>query len=187
MSHILVIGGTGMLRNVPLYFAFHGMTVSVIARDESKLDKLILSKGESGFINPVIVDYKKSNLLKEKLTNAADSYGKIDLAVSWIHSSAPEAPFIIARFLNNQNVTVKYFHIQGSASSNPVTNDNYFEKAFSQYNNINYRKIILGFIIDDNQSRWLTDVEISNGVIDAINKNKEQYIVGTVEPWDKRP
>lgn len=53
--------------------------------------------------------------------------------------------------------------------------------------NIIYKKVILGFVIEDEASRWLTDTEISNGVIDAVINDKDIFTVGKVEPWKKRP
>ncbi len=66
MPHALIVGGTGMLAEVSLYFARHGFTVSVIARNPSGLKKLIELKSEHGFINPVKVDYSDyGNLEKD--------------------------------------------------------------------------------------------------------------------------
>ena len=84
MSHILVVGGTGMLKEVPLYFTRHGFTVSVIARNQVRFNKLMESRGEHGFINPVKVDYSDYNLLEEKINSAIDNYGKIETCISWI-------------------------------------------------------------------------------------------------------
>ncbi|MBK7159886.1 MAG: hypothetical protein IPH77_15465 [Ignavibacteria bacterium] len=62
-----------------------------------------------------------------------------------------------------------------------------FEQLFYRFKNINYKKILLGFVIEDEKSRWLTNTEISNGVIDALKKDEDTFIVGKVEPWEKRP
>lgn len=40
----------------------------------------------------------------------------------------------------------------------------------------------LGFIIDDGKSRWLTNKEISDGIIKAIKDDKPVTIVGTIHP-----
>lgn len=185
MSHILIVGGTGMLKEVCLYFAKHSFSVSVIAGNQSGLNKVIESKGEHGFINPIKVDYTDYKPLEEKIKSAIDNYGKIETAVCWIHSTAPEAPFIVADVLNIQNIKCKYFHILGSANVEPHGQNIKFEMSISKYENIIYRKIILGFIVEEETSRWLTDAEISNGVIDAVNNDRDTFIVGTVEPWEK--
>ncbi|MDQ3021798.1 MAG: short-chain dehydrogenase [Bacteroidota bacterium] len=187
MPHILIVGGTGMLKDVSPYFASHGFTVSVIARNPAGFNKLIESKSEHGFINPIRVDYSDYNLLEEKLKSAIDNYGKIETAVCWIHSTAPEAPYVIAEILNNQNIKVKYFHVLGCEFSIPTEKNKNLHFIFERFVNIIYRKIILGFVIEDEHSRWLTDTEISNGVIDSLIFEKDTYIVGTVEPCERRP
>lgn len=187
MPHALVVGGTGMLKGVSLYFASHGMTVSVIARNQKHFDDLILSKGEDGFINPVRVDYTSYDLLKNKIEMAIDSYGVIESCVCWIHSTAPDAPYVIAGILNSQNIKSKYFHILGCEYANPYETNLDIEKSFEQFINISYRKVILGFVLEEEHARWLNNIEISNGVIDAIEKDRDSYIAGRVDPWEKIP
>lgn len=187
MPHALVVGGTGMLRDVPLYFAKYGFTVSVIARNQNNLNKLIESKSVHGFINPLRVDYSDYYLLEEKLKSAIDNYGKIETAVCWIHSIASEAPYKIAGILNGQNIKVKFYHVLGSANIPPDGRNQKFESDISGYENIIYRKIMLGFVIEDDKSRWLTDTEISNGVIDAVIKEDNNFVVGRIEPREKLP
>lgn len=187
MPHALITGGTGMLKGVPHYFTQHGYTVSVIARNPNGLNKLIEAKAEHGFINPIKVDYSDYNQLEEKINSAIDNYGKIETAVSWIHSTAPEAPYIIADVLNNQNVKTKFFHVLGYEYASPDEKSVDIKYSFERFVNLIYKKIILGFVIEDDNSRWLTDTEISNGVIDGVINEKDTFIVGTVEPWEKHP
>ncbi|MBT2690712.1 hypothetical protein J7I93_21465 [Bacillus sp. ISL-47] len=47
--------------------------------------------------------------------------------------------------------------------------------------------VILGFREETGRSRWLTNNEISDGVMNAVKKGKELYITGEVETWDQRP
>lgn len=176
-----------MLKDVSLYFALHGKNVSVIARNENKMNQLILSKDKHGFINPILTDYKNSIMLKQKISNAIDSFGEIETAVCWIHSTAPHAPFVTAEILNNQKNKSKYFHILGSEYASPGKKNAGIEKKFFKYSNLNYKKIILGFVNENSGSRWLSNTEISNGVIDAINKEADSFIVGTVERWENSP
>jgi len=187
MSHALIVGGTGMLKHAVLYFARHSYTVSVIARGQAGFDKMILEKNEHGFINPVRVDYSNFRLLREKITDALERHGKIDLCIAWIHHHSRNAAYVIADVLNRQNFPFRFFHVLGSETANPSESNIDSPKEFEIYENILYRKIILGFVIEEDNSRWLTNGEISNGVIDAVNFDKETYIVGTVNPWDKIP
>jgi hypothetical protein len=49
------------------------------------------------------------------------------------------------------------------------------------------RLAVLGFVVDNSQSRWLTNDEISTGVGRAMNSEDPVTIVGTVTPWSARP
>ncbi len=89
--------------------------------------------------------------------------------------------------MNDQNIKCKFFHVLGSANIQPDGRNKKFEDSILKYENIIYRKIILGFVIEDNTSRWLTNTEISNGVIDGFVKDKETFTIGTTRPWEKKP
>lgn len=187
MSHVLIAGGTGMLKDVSLYFASHGMNVSVIARNPGKFEQLVLSKGIHGFINPLCADYTDYELLKRKIVNSVNIYGPVETVVAWIHSVGPEAPLIIAEIVNSFNIPVKYFHILGSVHSDPSAVNEDYKEIFYRLKNVTYRKIILGFVTDEGKSRWLTDTEISNGVIDALKIDNDVFTVGRTEPWEMKP
>lgn len=176
-----------MLKDVTLYFTMHAFTVSVIARNQSGLDKLISSKSESGFIVPLKADYSDSAALTDKILSAINEYGEFETVISWIHSYAESAHELIAGIIGKGSTLCRYFHVKGSGSFNPAFINDNVEQTVLQYKNISYRKIILGFVRENHKSRWLTNTEISNGVIDAVNYDKETFTVGTTEPWEFRP
>ena len=181
MSHALIIGGTGMLSKVTEYLTGKYDTVSAISRDEKKINPNLKN------INPLILDYSNYKILSEKLYTAIEKFGNIELVVSWIHSIAPLAPNIIAEKINSFNVPFRFFDILGSAYANPSLNTVERGEKLKENKNLLYRKIILGFKIENNYSRWLSNDEISSGVIEAIKNDEEEKIVGIVSPWDKRP
>ncbi|MGH2575907.1 MAG: short-chain dehydrogenase [Ignavibacteria bacterium] len=186
--HALVVGGTGMLSGAVLYLISKGFTVSVVARHTKSFERLLkLSGNLSSMINVIKVDYTDTMLLIQKLENAINKYGAYTLAVSWIHSSAPEAVFKIAELLESKFTKCRFFDLLGSSASDPLNEINLRDEKFSKYKNIAYRRIILGYKADNGSSRWLTNDEISEGVINAIIQDKETYVVGTVEPWSARP
>ena len=82
----------------------------------------------------------------------------------------------------NQEVKSNIFMILGRFEANPHEKMKIFNITFERFVNLVYRKIILGFVVDDERSRWLTDIEISNGVMDAIVREQDSYIIGKVEP-----
>lgn len=170
-----------MLSKVTEYLAGKYDTVSAISRDEKKINPNLKN------INPLIVDYTYYKFLSKSLQSAVEKFGNIELVVSWIHSTAPLAPNIIAEKLNSYNTPLRFFDILGSAYANPSLNTLEREEKLKENKNLLYRRIILGFKIEGNSSRWLTNDEISSGVIEAITNDEEEKIVGIVSPWDKRP
>lgn len=170
-----------MLSKVTEYLAGKYDTVSTISRDEKKINPNLKN------INPLIVDYTYYKFLSKSLQSAVEKFGNIELVVSWIHSTASLDPNIIAEKLNSYHTPLRFFDILGSAYANPSKNSIEREIALKENENLLYRKVILGFKIEDNSSRWLTNDEISSGVIEAIKNDEEEKIVGIVSPWDKRP
>ena len=77
----------------------------------------------------------------------------------------------------------KLIEVKGSSShlSNIQTTGQYVQE------NCHVKIVQLGFVLDGCTSRWLTHKEISNGVIQAIKSENNKTIVGTLEPWDRRP
>ena len=180
-SHTLIIGGTGMLSGVTEFLSENYDTVSLICRNEKRINLSLKN------INQIILDYSYYKFLSKSLESSIKNFGNIDLVASWIHSSAPLAPFIIAEKINSFGKQFRYFDVLGSAYANPSEDNSERENSFLKCENILYRKIILGFKIENNISRWLTNDEISSGVIDAVKKDNVETIIGTVTPWELKP
>ena len=49
------------------------------------------------------------------------------------------------------------------------------------------REVILGFVREGGHSRWLTDPEISAGVLKVLRSGKLRSVVATLTPWSERP
>ncbi|WP_281285907.1 short-chain dehydrogenase [Melghirimyces algeriensis] len=185
---MIVVGGTGMLRDVSVYLTQKGCNVTVIARNQKRLNTLVEESGSvEGCIHPVQVDYRDDHLFIHQVEKAISTYGPIRMAVVWIHSTAPQAPYQLASLLNETTPSCDYFHVLGSSVADPSQQDGRRKKQFMQYPHIQYHEVILGFVVEKNGSRWLTNKEISQGVIRAIQSNQKQTVVGTVDPWSKKP
>ena len=170
-----------MLTKVTEYLSESYDTVSVICRDEKKINPELKN------INPIIQDYSYYNSLSKNLETAIEKFGSIVLIVSWIHSTAPLAPNIITEKIDSYNTPFRFFDILGSAYADPAKNSTEREVKLKENKNILYRKIILGFITENNSSRWLRNDEISSGVIEAVKNDREKSIIGVLSPWEKRP
>lgn len=179
--HTLIIGGTGMLKKTTEYLSENYETVSVICRNRNRIDNRLKN------INPLVLDYTNYETLSKNISEAIEKFGKIELVVSWIHSTAPFAPKLIAEKINSHGEPFRFFDILGSAYADPSKNNEDRKNIFSEYNNLLHREIILGFVVESGSSRWLTNDEISSGVIEAIKNDIPEKIIGTVSPWGKRP
>lgn len=174
--HTLVIGGTGMLAGATKWLAEKGHHVSVVSRGRQSPPELA-GRG----VRLIAVDYRESQLLRQSVADAISQYGPIELAIFWIHSDAPGAFGIIADGISRHaEVAWRLIHVRGSAAHlrpevPPVPT------------NCLYREVLLGFVAEETESRWLTHEEISGGVIDAIQSDRERTVVGTLEPWERRP
>jgi hypothetical protein len=185
IPHMLVVGGSGMLAGLCLRLAGEGRKVSVIARNRDRLQSLV-ERAPPGGIRPVAVDYCDAQAFQQALDRlAGDHDGQPTQAIGWIHDEvAPDASLQIA-----DHVEI-FWHVLGSAAADPseprLLAD--WRGRISRYRPaLDYRQIVLGFVMEAQRSRWLTDAEICNGVYDAIRNAQSASIVGTIAPWSRRP
>lgn len=185
MEHAVVIGGTGMMSGVSCWLGQQGYAVSIVARQPDRLPCATIEN-----MNPIALDYRHTDELRSAIERAEAEHGTITLAVCWIHDSAPHAPDTVANVLNEQGVPVRYVHVLGSASAEPATWQDGKVGTFAQYENISYQRVVLGFVVENpgnQRSRWLTNREISDGVIGVIASNDDVTVVGQIRPWELRP
>lgn len=176
----LVIGGSGMLAKVSIWLAQEGCHVSVVGRDRSRLERVAKDSSTPDRFTLLDLDYQDSTALRQAMTRLQLERGGVDLVVSWIHQTAPEALPIIQRAVASQEKEWRLYHVCGSrAWIDPP--------AIQEVPSCLYRRIILGFVPGEPESRWLTHDEIARGVIQAVKADQPQAIVGSVEPWERRP
>lgn len=182
-KHTLVVGGSGMLAALCLRLAKEQGTVSVVARDLKRLSSLA-GKAMPGRIRPVAADYSDAATFGCALDRLA--HGKPDGVFCWVHDEvAPDAPLQAAT-----HVRGTFWHILGSAVGDPAEPHvlSAWRERFRRHRpELIYRQIILGFVLENDRSRWLTDAEISDGVYSAAQSGDALRIVGTIDPWSRRP
>jgi hypothetical protein len=177
-----------MLAPVSLELARRGVVVSVVARGSDRLAALARRAGRlHGRIHGLAVDYRNSDALRDALSGARHTRGNFDMAVSWIHAVAPEAPDVVAASLQHDAGTSRYFNVRGSTHASPGKGASERRERLSRYRGVLYREVVLGFVSEGKASRWLTDAEIAGGVLEAIDLDAEHFVVGTVHPWHRRP
>jgi uncharacterized protein YbjT (DUF2867 family) len=155
MTHALVVGGSGMLSGVCRGLAARGHDVSVVARGSGRLEAL-----RSDRITPVQVDYSDLLAFGAALDAAIAERGAVGLAVCWIRSWQPESLRVVADKLAGKS---PFFHVLGTSGA-PA----------AELDGVDYRIIRLGRKGD----RWLSNEEISAGVLGAIDRNAADFLAG---------
>ena len=187
-NHALVIGGTGMLFDGSVHLAASSSVLTAIGRNPDRLNRLQDQAEKSGSqLNALQLDYTEEDKCIAKLNSAIDAFGPIDCALLWIHSSAPNLPLEIAKLMNNSGIQSQLFHVMGSPTADPSRSESSLNAQIETLDNVSYYRVILGFVVENGRSRWLTDTEISAGVITALSERERNAIVGVVDPWDARP
>lgn len=154
--------------------------VSIIGRDEVKLENVKRESAIPESITCLPLDYHNDDDVKLAIKSTIEQNGLITLVVAWIHASAKDTLSLICRELDLSSEIYSVFHILGSKASRMTA-----QKIGG--NRCSYHRIILGFILEDTNGRWLTHEEISDGVIKGIECKCNEWIVGRVEPWELRP
>ncbi len=179
MTKILAVGATGMLWEASATWHEQGHAVTLLARSRSrvasKLEQLI-RQPPPDFIE---VDY-------HDLEGLADALGTPhECVVAWIHGSAPDALDVILESTKPDRL----IHVLGSAVADPSSA--LAERYLAHYapRVELYQQVILGFERRKSGStRWLTDEEIAQGVLDAWSAPRDtRVIVGMTRPWSERP
>ncbi|HDX9580646.1 TPA: SDR family NAD(P)-dependent oxidoreductase [Bacillus pseudomycoides] len=178
--HVLVVGGTGMLQKVSKWFVEQGLHTSVIGRNEKRLKEIKDSCHAPERVTCLAVDYHDSDELRAKIKSSIQKNGPVTLVVAWVHSAAIDALQIISEEIEIFSKEWELFHVLGSSAYKSG------EKVRCS-SLCRYYRIILGFLIEEKGSRWLTHDEIASGVIAGVQHKQREWVVGRLEPWDARP
>ncbi|GKU78410.1 SDR family NAD(P)-dependent oxidoreductase [Paenibacillus sp. L3-i20] len=181
MKHYLVVGGTGMLSEVVCKLVNEGNKVTVIARNQSRLDQLQNQCHYPELFNGLSLDYEDFEKLQHAMRTKENNVGDIDCVVAWIHSNESEALSIIIDEMATKE-TFDVYHVLGSRSNLLEV-----KMGLDIPSNCKYHQVKLGFIVQNNSARWLTNKEISGGVLHALDNEEAVSIVGVLEPWEMRP
>jgi hypothetical protein len=173
-GHTLVVGGTGMLSELVRALAGDGERLSLLSRQASA------AAGDDGFD----CDYHDQDGFRDALDRAVARSGPIDLAVVWFHTLKIDAPRLVA-----ERVAGRMVQILGSATADPAHPERleFAQQIVAGLPGCDLRQVVLGFKVEDGQARWLTNTEISQGVLEAVGADRSLTIVGQVKPWSARP
>lgn len=156
--------------------------VEALAGDGGRLS--LLSRHASQHPGGFDCDYHDETGFRAALEAAVLRHGPIDLAVAWFHTLKIAAPRVLA-----ERVRGRMFQVLGSATADPA-HPRRLATAATVADGLEHcrlRQVVLGFRVIDGRSRWLTNDEISAGVLDAVRNDRPLSVIGQVEPWAARP
>ena len=181
--HALLIGTTGMLAAATKHVACTATRVTLVARHASTF-----SLGDPALdarLNPVEADWTDEQALLRAVDQAAEANGAFGLALVWLH---PKAPDLRTRLASRMTAPPRrYIEVLGSAASRPDAFGDRQLAAMGAREDVRYSQVILGFVVDGDRSRWLTDAEIAAAAIRALESDAPRTVAGQVEPWDRKP
>jgi NAD(P)-dependent dehydrogenase (short-subunit alcohol dehydrogenase family) len=174
-AHALIVGGSGMLAGLCRSLCDSADHVSVLARNEKRIRAIAAD------IEPIACDYNNGVALSETLALLEPP----DLVIAWIHGRAPHARRALAECVRAEG---RFVQVLGSAHGDPSHPERLQEMEHAADGlPIDYQAVVLGFVIEAGESRWLSNAEISEGVLAAVESAAPLRIVGSVDPWSARP
>lgn len=171
MADLLCIGTTGMLAGCVRSLIADGHRIACLARTPSRPQSLAdsIPDAATSRLSTHPCDYRDLTHLAKVL----DALGfEPSAAICWVH--APAEP--VLKLIRSRFPSIDLLRVVGSSTSIPQIPGE-----------TPCRIVRLGFIIEGGGARWLSHEEISEGVYQAFVSGATDSIVGTIEPWDRRP
>ena len=173
MEHIIVIGGTGILRGVCRQFSQDGKVVSVVARSRDKLVELVKeTRANPGIVNPVMVDYTNSDQFKFKLHEAVTHLGPPTIVINLMPPMAEASRRVLFDYLNENDIKVEIFDIFRIENAPANTPD---------IDGINqYHRVIIGWKNEASKRSRFNEDEIAIELIAVLEEPQDKIIIGQV-------
>ena len=178
-----------MLRDASAELARSVAVLTSIARTESSLRALDACVGAEGCIHELVaLDYSQTGKLRSAVRDTSARHGPISLLLAWVHEEkAPDAALALAEEAVQFASDLRFFHVLGSMAADPSKSLAEQRRPFEALRRLRYHQIVLGFVPLASGSRWLTNSEISAGVVAAVGRGETESVVGSIRPWSARP
>lgn len=167
-----------MLFTASVQLAAQSRRFTSIARTPASLARLAgaLPNGH-GSHHVLSLDWSEPEAFLAGIANHIETTEEPDLVVAWVHDE--RLGLRVASVLGNGNV--HFFHVIGSAAASPGHVAAKMRAEVKLPSNVAYHQVILGVASQVSHARWLTNAEISSGVLTAIQAQQAQFVVGTLK------
>lgn len=128
-------------------------------------------------MNRICLDWVETDRLRAGVGEAVERFGPISLVVSWVHSSAPDVPLVVAGLVEDADVRPVWFQIYGTNGEVSEVGRGW-HRDLSGHPGLLYRRVRPGSVEDGGERRWLSNREISDGVLLAIVEDSVDSVVG---------
>jgi len=168
-EHILVVGGTGMLKQATIQLADTCKVLTSVASTRESLKRLSESLEAAACTHyPLQLDWLQKQAFLDSIGSHVKNIGAPNLTLAWLHddSMGPELASVLGHKDSDANL---FFQVRGSSAVNSTGQIEALSEIRENTDSSRYFQILLGYIVDDNNvSRWLTHAEIVSGVLTAI-------------------
>jgi hypothetical protein len=179
----LLLGTTGMLSAAAAHAVARSKKAVLVSRhaDAFSFNNDVLDVK----LKPINVSYDDENAFLDALLYHAP----FDLALTWMH---PPAEILRAALDGMIAPGGRLVEVMGSRSIllGPNGEASIAERraqALALQTEIAYAQVILGFVVENGGSRWLTHEEISAAAIAQMERPVPRLVAGVLEPWEMRP
>lgn len=179
-AHVLIVGGTGMLREASQSLSTQARRITSVAHTHQSLATLDAGlPARHGVHHMLALDWSSPDDFIQKIVEHIKRTEQPDLVLAWTHSET--LAIRLATALGNGHV--EFFHVVGSSRTNPAQIAEQANSAVGSLAGLTYFQVILGAKRHGSSFRWLTNNEISAGVLAAIQERQSRFVVGTLERW----
>ncbi|MDO8839930.1 MAG: hypothetical protein Q7V31_13480 [Parvibaculum sp.] len=183
MTTTLLLGATGMLKAAASHAAWQAEECVLVSRNAG-----VFSFGNAA-LDARLIRLSLSYEDEPAFLGALADYAPFDLALTWIRPRAELLRAALDALIAPGGLLVE---VMGSRSiltgeSGAPSIAALRAEVLAHQPDITYAQVILGFVHEGKNSRWLDHEEISAAAIAQMEMPLPRRIAGTLEPWDERP
>ena len=186
-SHALVIGGTGMLWHASMAIAKSAEVFTAVARSPESLGSFAQALGQSrGTARHYLsLNWDQPTQFLSALSSHVQRVGPPSFVLAWLHDIKLGPS--VAHAVSGKSSHCQFFQVLGSEAASARGSAALLRQEVGAQDRLAYCQIVLGFVREAGVSRWLSDDEISAGVLEATTLRQPIHTVGTITPWEERP